>query len=91
MENSYVKLACHAIGLDIDKPYKRHGKYFYKPYRNFHYASKSDAGQWLVMAAAGYAKASKDQCGEIVFSLTRSGMDWLGQKLNITIHDETRD
>ena len=33
-ENRYISLATHAIGLDHKKPYKRHGIYFYRPYRN---------------------------------------------------------
>jgi hypothetical protein len=27
-------LAMHCIGMDYRKPYKRHGKLFYRPYRN---------------------------------------------------------
>lgn len=34
-ENIYINLASHAIGLDHKKPYKRHKKYFYRPYRNY--------------------------------------------------------
>lgn len=29
-EYKCVILAMHAVGLDRKKPYKRHGKYFYK-------------------------------------------------------------
>lgn len=33
--NIYIDLASHCIGLDYNKPYKRHGRYFYRPYRNY--------------------------------------------------------
>ena len=90
MENIFVKLASHAIGLDRSKPYKRHGKYFYKPYRNYYDASPKDAELWFQMVDAGYAEAGNtDSRGGTMFWLTRSGLDWLGKKLNITIHDES--
>lgn len=31
-----VELCKHMIGLDYKKPYHRHGKAFYKPYRNYY-------------------------------------------------------
>lgn len=51
-DNIYITLAKHCIGLDHNKPYKRHGRYFYRPYRN-HY----DAG----------GKDVKWSCGEEVY------------------------
>lgn len=35
MDEIKIKLAKHCIGLDRKKPYKRHRRYFYKPYRNY--------------------------------------------------------
>ena len=35
-ENRYIDLAKHCIGLDRKKPYIRHGKKFYRPYRKFY-------------------------------------------------------
>lgn len=34
-EEPYVSVARHAIGLDNKNPYIRHGRKFYKPYRNY--------------------------------------------------------
>lgn len=48
-ENRYISLATHAIGLDHKKPYKRHGRYFYRPYRNYYDASIKDCEIWDVM------------------------------------------
>ena len=51
-ENRYISLATHAIGLDHKKPYKRHGRYFYRPYRNYYDASIKDCEIWDVMVNA---------------------------------------
>lgn len=84
-----IALASHAIGLDNKKPYKRHGKLFYKPYRNYYDASIDNCTIWYTLVNNGYAKAGKkDRYGGRMFWLTRKGLDWLGAELNITIHDE---
>ena len=89
-ENQYVELASHAIGLDHKKPYTRHGKKFYKPYRNYFSTAKgcSDYEYWDVMEASGYAKSRETERGGKFFWLTRSGLDWLGEQLGIHIYDE---
>ena len=88
-ENRYISLATHAIGLDHKKPYKRHGRYFYRPYRNYYDASIKDCEIWDVMVNAGYAEAGrKDRYGGRLYWMTRAGLDWLGEKLGIVIHDE---
>ena len=88
-ENIYIKFASHAIGLDNKKPYKRRGKLFYRPYRNYYCASQKDSEIWDVMVNAGYAKAGKkDRRGGRTYWLTRKGLDWLGERLNIKIYDE---
>lgn len=92
MGNRYVELAKHCIGLGIRKTYTRHGKKFYKPYRNyFATAGASNENEdWELMESAGYAKrdGDKNQHGGYVYHMTREGLDWLGDKLGITIHDE---
>lgn len=52
-----VQLAAHAIGLDNKRPYQRHGKFFYRPYRNrFATHDKApDYRAWQGMVANGYA------------------------------------
>lgn len=89
-ENIYINFASHAIGLDHKKPYKRHKKYFYRPYRNYYAASPKDCEVWEMMVAAGYAEAGrKDRYGGRLYWLTRAGLDWLGEKLGIHIYDES--
>ena len=88
-ENIYISFASHAIGLDHKKPYKRHGRLYYRPYRNYYDASIKDCEIWDFMVAAGYAKAGrKDRRGGRIYWLTREGLDWLAEKLNIKIYEE---
>lgn len=89
-ENVFINFASHAIGLGYKKPYKRHGKLFYKPYRNYFSTAKGcdtfDA--WKKIELSGYAKSSQTERGGYIFWLTRKGLDLLGEKLGMKIHDE---
>ena len=78
----------HAIGMDYKKPYTRHGKKFYRPYRNFFCTYITDA-TWSKLAKYGYAdhdSVSKD--GLTNYYLTREGLDWLGNSIGVTIRNE---
>ena len=89
MDEKNIEFAKHCIGLDNKKPYKRHGRYFYKPYRNYYDAGGENVVVWTRLWEQGYAaKGKKDRYGGCVFWLTRKGLDWLGEKLGIHIHDE---
>lgn len=88
-ENKYIVLAKHCIGLDRKKPYARHGRMFYRPYRNYFSTGKNYA-DWDMMVSAGYAeRGEQNQHGGYTFYLTRAGMDWLGDRIGIHIYDET--
>ncbi|MCD8398125.1 MAG: hypothetical protein LUD12_13270 [Lachnospiraceae bacterium] len=90
--NVYISLMKHCIGMDSRKPYKRHGKIFYKPYRNYFSTAEKgkDAENWKTIMDAGYAKRReiKNKYGGYVYWLTRAGLDWLGEKLGMHIYDE---
>lgn len=88
--NRYVDLAKHCIGLDRKKPYTRHGKKFYRPYRNF-FATGKNYEDWETMKDAGYADRDKEknQHGGYTYWLTRSGLDWLGEQIGVYIYDES--
>lgn len=87
--NICIALASHCIGLDRKKPYKRHGRYFYRPYRNYYDAGGKDVEIWDTMVSEGYAEAGrKNRYGGRMYWLTRQGLDWLGEKLGIQIWDE---
>ena len=88
MRNRYIELARHCIGLDHRKPYTRHGKKYYRPYRNY-YATGPQYEDWELMEACGLAEhGEKNQHGGYTFWLTRAGMDWIGEKLGICILKE---
>lgn len=88
-DNRYIEVAKHAIGLGYRKPYTRHGKTWYKPYRNYFATTvkSPDYELWDVMVSSGYATFSTDGY-RAFFWLTRSGLDWLGNKLGMHIYDE---
>lgn len=83
--------AMHTIGLDAypqGRLYTRHGRKYYKLYRNYFTGYDGDLEQ---LVCAGYM-VSKD---ETVFSssirtywFNRKGLDWLGEQLGIVIHNE---
>lgn len=80
--------AMHVIGLDYKKPYTRHGKKFYRPYRN-RWAGKDTEFDWL--ADAGLMRKSVDETGEHYwYWFTRNGLDWLGEQLGINILPEEK-
>lgn len=80
----------HTIGMDgiRHKPYTRHGKKFYRPWRNFFTTDVFDA-DWCHLAAAGYAAhgpINKNWC--TTYYITDTGREWLSHELGITIHPE---
>lgn len=86
--NEYIEKAKHCIGLDRKQSYIRHGKKFYRPYRNY-YATGKEHEDWDIMVSAGYAKRGEENShGGYTYWLTRVGLDWLGGKLGIHIYDE---
>lgn len=78
----------HCVGLDYKNPYKRHGKKFYKPYRNY-YATYAWNDIWNGLAGKGFAKHGNvdDETQETTFWLTRDGLDALGKVIGVHIYD----
>lgn len=88
MESEYIEKAKHCIGIGRRKPYTRHGRLFYRPYRNYYSTGCKDE-DWDMMVSAGYAeRGQKNSHGGYIFRLTRNGLDWLGKVLGIHIWDE---
>ncbi len=83
-----TELCKHAVGLDSHNPYHRHGKAFYKPYRNYFCAGSS--GDRLLDKLTGVLglaeKKQSERC--TYYYLTRAGLDWLGRRLKMEIGDE---
>ena len=85
------KLVRHAIGLGRERPYRRHGKLFYKPYRNYFQTRTAthDYPYWERLVTAGLADKEEDG-DNIWYHVTRRGLDWLGQHDGIHIYDPRR-
>lgn len=89
MKEMAIELAKHAIGLDYKKPYRRHGKKFYKPYRNY-YATILRDPVWRALVSEGFATCFPEGEDRAIFTLTRSGLDWLGRHIGVKIYDEQK-
>lgn len=91
MELSPEELACaieeckHMVGLDYKKPYHRHGKAFYRAYRNY-YGDVPEGNKWLDKLPKELFRVHKDERGTM-YHLTETGLDWLGRQLNVRIKE----
>lgn len=88
------QMVLHMIGLDYSRPYTRHGRKFYRPYRNYFTTNGKNAA-FHPLVEAGYMSESTmpsapDGAKGYLYSLTRAGLDWLGEQIGMTIHDEER-
>ena len=89
VEISDIVAVCeHMIGLDYQNPYHRHGKAFYKPYRNYYDAPPDGDKRLDAMLSHLISKSQKSPESGVMYKLTRQGMDWLGRMLGIVIYDE---
>lgn len=71
ISDSYIELAKHCIGLDYKKPYIRHEKQFYKPYRNYYCTYPNDE-VWLNLEKQEYAKHSSEHNGCVDFYIRQA-------------------
>lgn len=78
-----INFCKHMIGLDYEKPYHRHGKAFYKPYRNYYEVPL--CGNSIMDKLPFCIITRKEGEQSIWYSLTKDGMEWLGRQLKITI------
>lgn len=92
---SDISSLCHFIGLDSRNKgiYHRHGKAYYRPYRNYYFGKlKSKSFEYL--EREGILKQTSepeypDKHGNTFWWLTRKGLDFLGEKINCHIYDES--
>lgn len=82
--------ALHTIGLDRNhtglRLYTRHGKKYYKPYRNYFSGNDKDLDK---LVDAGYMDCVQDSEFKTKdYRFNRTGLDWLGEQLGIVIYDE---
>ena len=82
----------HCIGMvdsgsNCHKPYRRHGRTFYRPWRNF-FSTAFPSPAWDELCACGYAAHRPVDDRGVMYWMTRAGLDWLGDQLGMTIYDE---
>ena len=81
-----IELCKHMIGLDYSNPYHRHGKAFYKPYRNYFEAPIT--GEKILDKLPSFVITKEISDISIWYTLTSEGLQWLGRQLHITIKQE---
>ena len=86
--------ALHTIGLNSShtgrRLYTRHGKKFYKPYRNYFCGKDKDLD---ALVEAGYMERMEEIAHgkkTSTYWFNREGLDWLGEQLGIYIYDEEK-
>ena len=88
LSNEEIKEMEHCIGLDQKIPYKRNGKIYYKPFRNYFFTYVCDE-IWNNLVRKEYARhgeVSENQTTR--FYVTRKGLDALGAAIGVHIYDE---
>lgn len=80
-----IDLCKHMVGLDYQKPYHRHGKAFYRPYRN--YFADGIPGNRLLNKLAGWIITKSQGERHVYYKLTTEGLKWLGRQLKIEIKE----
>lgn len=81
-----IRQCKHMLGMGIRKPYTRHGKKFYRPYRNY-YCGFSPELDYMSKDILVEKEEPKKEGGHPYYHLTRRGREWLGRQIGITIRD----
>lgn len=84
--------ALHTIGYNSGhlgrQLYTRHGRRYYKPFRNYFCGKDADLDK---LVDVGYMEACEEIAhGEKVktYWFNRDGLDWLGEQIGVYIYDE---
>ena len=80
-----IEMCEHMIGLDYKRPYHRHGKAFYKPYRNYYTDTKD--GNKVLDKLPNFIVTRGSNDMSTWYNLTSDGLKWLGRQLRITIKE----
>ena len=78
-----IEICKHMVGLDYERPYHRHGKAFYRAYRNY-YGDVPEGNRLLDKLPECLFRVRRNERGAIYY-LTKTGLDWLGRQLKIKI------
>lgn len=83
-----TKICEHMVGLDYERPYHRHGKAFYRAYRNF-YEDVPEGNRLLDKLPECILTVHRDERGA-TYHLTPTGLAWLGRRIGVVIHNRCR-
>ena len=78
-----IEICKHMVGLDYSRPYHRHGKAFYKAYRNY-YTDGPSGNAVLDRLPNIILEVCRDE-HSTEYHLTDKGLAWLGRQLQITV------
>ena len=78
-----IEICKHMVGLDYERPYHRHGKAFYRAYRNY-YEDVPEGNRLLDKLPECLFRVHRNERGA-TYHLTKTGLEWLGRQLHITI------
>ena len=78
-----IEICKHIVGLVYKRPYHRHGKAFYRAYRNY-YDDVPEGNRLLDKLPECLFTVHRDDHGA-TYHLTKTGLEWLGRQLHITI------
>lgn len=81
--NRAIEICKHMVGMDYKRPYHRHGKDFYKAWRNY-YEAPITGDHILDKLPRGLLIVRKGGVS-MWYELTQTGLDWLGRQLKIKI------
>lgn len=85
----FIEDCKHMIGYSPKSVYHRHGKSFYKAYRNYWYGHPRDDMEHLCCDSIGAMRKWQADNSEYVFySLTKDGLRWLSGELKVIIKED---
>ena len=74
----------HMLGMDNRDTYRRHGKEFYKPYRNY-WSGEEPGLEWMSSGVIGLAENLSKDPDSPYYRLTKAGIKWLERRIGVTI------
>ena len=83
-----IETCKHMIGLNYKKPYHRHGRAFYKPYRNYYCATAK--GEPCLDKLPDYIIKKVKDDKFVWYTLTGDGFKWFGRQINVTIREREK-
>lgn len=85
------KKMLHALGADHRQTYIRHGKEYYRPYRNYFDSGKNEDKDMETMIEPGYVERRNITCGVYKgfwYFVTEAGREYLKKVTGCHIYEE---